>query len=179
MATNNPTISKINRIKKTVKFVVYALAVAGISFLVWRYDLESIPEGYNHLSPQHMPSGTRVVSMPCGENTPLGEGSVIRYAPPSGGGRATYGVIAGLPGEAITIESNESGNELRVGGRPENISLPKNHKIPTGTIPVDHFLVLLGDRHIRSNAGHPDSRQLGLIKRSWVEAKIISSLYFF
>ncbi|MEE9392234.1 MAG: hypothetical protein V3W41_06990 [Planctomycetota bacterium] len=179
MGTKGRTFSKIRRIKKTVRYVVYTLVILGITFLLWRYDLESIPQGYGHLEPQSMPAGTRVVSISCDANTPLGIGSVIRYAPPSGGGAMTYGVIAGLAGDIVSFaDKNSSAAAMQVAGRPEEIGLPPGHKIPAGAIPDGYFLVLLGDRHLRSGASHPDSRQLGLISIDWIKAKIISSLYF-
>lgn len=170
---------RIRALARWVKRVGYVCALVGVGYLVWAYDLEAIPEDFPHLAPQKMAGGTKVVTTPVREGLHFGVGSVVVY---HGGGpkeALCYGVIAGLPGDdVVLVEDPETPVAMLVGGREESLELPEGHRIPAGKIPDDHFLILLGDRHFVTTTLFPDSRQLGLIPRKWLEKKIVVPLAF-
>ncbi|MEZ6194926.1 MAG: hypothetical protein R3F20_04230 [Planctomycetota bacterium] len=171
---------EIGTLQRWIKRVCYTAALLGALFLVWRYDLESIPSNFPHLSPQRMPPGARVVTMDLHDDTVLGVGSVVIYRAPAGGDALCYGEIAGLPGEALEVSVDEGElGVLVVGGRRETLELPPGQKLASGVIPEGHYLILHGDRIIAGGSAFPDSRRLGLIPRSSIAKKIVVPLEFF
>ena len=169
----------LGRIALWIKRVGYLLALSGVVYLVVRYDYERVPSDFAHLTPQGMPPGTRIVTMKIGDDTVMDVGSVLLYTAPGHGESLCYGVIAGMPQEMVSIEA-EGGVErvLVIGERRERIELPPGHRLSTGRIPADHFLILHGDRVIVSGASFPDSRRLGLIPRSHLRRKVVVPLSF-
>jgi hypothetical protein len=173
------SVEKIRATGMWVKRIGYLLAILGVGYMVWAYDLETIPEDFPHLAPQKMPGGTKVVTTKLRDSVPLGLGSVVIYRGGEEGEAICYGVIAGMPGEEIEFGNVDRGEvALEVGGRPEPVDLPPGHRLRAEEIPADHFLVLLGDRLYVTTTQFPDSRRLGLIPRNRILKKILVPLAF-
>jgi hypothetical protein len=145
-----------------------------------RYDVVTIPDDYVHLAPQHMPPGTRVVLADCDEDTVLGIGSVVVFNPPGFPGQSCWGVVAGLPGEALTVDIQSNGMaNIVIGGRNELLLVTDDWQLSSGVIPDGQFVLLAGDRHLRVPSTFPDSRRLGPIARDRIVSKVVTPLSFF
>lgn len=170
------TAKLLGRIRK----FIYLGVLVGVAWFFWRYDFMTIPENYNHLSPQFMPAGSTVVAIDYDEEVQIGVGSVLFYEPPGYKGTHAFGVVAGLPGETLMLFQDQPGQgKLQIEDRSELLVLPQDHKIKSGVIPKDHYLILNGDRHLDSGIGAPDCRVFGLVPRANLRSKIITSLSAF
>jgi hypothetical protein len=170
------TVKLVARIRK----FVYLGVLVGIAWFCIRYNVSTIPEDYNHLAPQHMPAGATVVTIDYDNDVHLGIGSVVFFEAPGHKGEHAFGVVAGLPGETLMLLQEKPGEgQLQVEDRREILVLPLKHKLRSGVIPDDQFLILNGDRHLDSGVGAPDCRVFGLVPRENLRSKIITSLSAF
>lgn len=177
MSVESKAKQKTQLLVARIRKAVYLGVLLGLAWFFWRYDFQTIPADYNHLAPQHMPAGATVVLVDYSEDAPLGVGSVLLFEPPGYPGTHSFGVVAGLPGETVLLVEERPGEgHLDVNGRKEILVLPADHKLFSGVIPDDHFLILNGDRHLNSGQGAPDSRVFGLVPRKNLISKLIASL---
>lgn len=159
---------------------IYLGTLVGVVFLFVSYDVVRIPDDYPHLLPQQMGPGTRVVLTECDEDTKLGLDSVVVYEPVGFPGKRCWGVIAGVPGEMISVMLEDGGvARVKLGDRTEVLLAPDDWKLSSGVIPAGQFVVLTGDRHLRVPCAFPDSRRLGPIARERIAAKVVVQLSFF
>ncbi|MCA9320074.1 MAG: hypothetical protein KDB53_05040 [Planctomycetes bacterium] len=181
MASQDVAARRMGQWLRRIRKVIYLAILGGIALFVWRYDLFTVPGDYQLLAPQHIEPGTKLVMQDVDEGTVIGVGTILSYAPPGFDGQC-LGVVAGLPGETIQIAADAAGwVKLVVGGRAERLAVPATHALVEGTIPVDQFLILNGDRRIMAEAStdHPDSRRFGLIARSALRQKVVAPLWGF
>ncbi len=174
------TESRTGRITRLARRVIYLFVLIGVMVFFLRYDIVTIPDDYTHLSTQRMSPGTHVVLTECDSDTVIGIGSVVIYEPPRHPDKRCWGVIAGLPGETITVQTRDDGMAILVlGDREELLLRTQGWELSSGVIPDGHFIILAGDRHLRVPSTFPDSRQLGPIARDQIQSKVVAPLSFF
>ncbi len=167
---------KQRRILRTVRRLVWLGVLGGIAFFCLKYDIDTIPADYDHLAPQHMRAGSSVVSTGFDADD-VQVGNVVLYRAPGHDDGWCYGVIAGLPREAVIVEETRPGaGILTVGDRREQLPLPPGHRLRSGVIPESHFLILNGDRNFAADVLIPDSRIFGYVPAERITKRLIIAL---
>ncbi|MCB9831563.1 MAG: hypothetical protein H6807_03740 [Planctomycetes bacterium] len=169
------------RIQHLVRRLVWFGILGGIAYFFIRYDVDAIPADYDHLAPQHMRAGSSVVSTAFDPDEAR-IGNVVLYRAPAPFEGYCYGVIVGLPGDQVWVNTSRPGaGELEIHSadgevRKESLPFPPDMKLASGSIPAGQALILNGDRLTDASTQLPDGRNFGFIRLDVVEKRLLTAL---
>ena len=172
--------STLKKRLRYLRFACYVLVLIPIAHFSIKYDIDEIPAGYDKLTTQKMPPGTKIVLTDCNDDTVIGLGTVVLYRPPgSDSDQMLFGVVSAMPGETIEYQEFEDNVAvIKFGDREVEMPIPGTLRLLPGTVPENHYVLINGDRLLGPENRHPDSRVLGPIDRSRFVKKVVVPLTF-
>jgi len=155
------------KILRAVRFALIAVMVVMLALFLRGHQKMTIPEGDQSLSPTY-PGGSLLYVQPVEDDDPLErEMDVVYVQHKEGVDYARYGRIRGLAGDEIGAESG------RVTVNGELVGPIRIPGKPAGVVPDGHLYILaVNPGELR----YPDSRVLGFVARSDIEAIILSRI---
>jgi len=154
-------------VRRGIRFAVFAAIAVMAGVFLRSYERFAIPPQDQSLAPAH-PGGSRVFCEVVDDDDELERGVDVVYAMEyEGARRARFGRIRGLPGDQI---GHDAEGRITVNGEPIGpIALrgKVDGRVPEGQV----FILAVNPQETT----YPDSRQLGFIERTDVQAIILAT----